>query len=67
MFILMIVLVMLCSAVYVAIEAMKNGMSKKGWFLAGICFGPIIFPMFNAKRKMALLKSTDRGSVRFYA
>lgn len=67
MFILLIVLVVFFSAVYVAIEAMKNGMSKKIWFVAGMCLGPIILPMFNAKRKMALLKSTDRGSVRFYA
>jgi len=67
MFILLTVLVVFCSAVYIAIEAMKNGMSKKVWFVAGMCFGPIILPMFNVKRKMALLKNTDRDSVLFNA
>ncbi|MBU2917790.1 hypothetical protein KO505_07420 [Psychrosphaera sp. F3M07] len=67
MLILLIMLIVLCFSVYVAIEAMKHGMSEKSWFIAGMCFGPIIWPMFNAKRKMALLKYTERGSVRFRA
>ena len=67
MFILLIVLIVFCSAVFVAIEAMKNGMSKKVWFVAGMCLGPVILPMFNVKRKMALLKGTDRESVLFNA
>ncbi|WP_299266651.1 hypothetical protein [uncultured Psychrosphaera sp.] len=67
MLVLLIMLTVFGFAVYVAIEAMKNGMSEKNWFIAGMCFGPIIWPMFNVKRKMALLKYTDIDSVKFNA
>lgn len=67
MLVLLIMIMVFCFAVFVAIEAMKNGMSEKSWFIAGMCFGPIIWPMFNVKRKMALLKYTEVDSVKFNA
>ena len=50
-----------------AIEAMKLGMCQKKWFIAAMCFGPVIWPMFNVKRQMHLrkLENNKGGSVRF--
>ncbi len=67
MLIILLMLVVFCFSIYVAIEAMKSGMSEKSWFIAGMCLGPFIWPMFNVKRKMALLKEADKDSVRFNA
>lgn len=67
MFVLLLMLIVLCFSIYTAIEAMKLGMCQKKWFVAAMCFGPLIWPMFNVKRQMHLrkLEVNKGGSLRF--
>jgi hypothetical protein len=67
MFILLTGIILVCSAIFVSIEAMKNGMSKKVWFVTGMCLGPFSLPIFTMQRNMALLQSTEVGTVRLNA
>ena len=48
--------IVLCS-VYVLIETVRNGMAKKRWVMAGLILGPMILPMFQISKKMALRKA----------
>jgi len=52
--IFLLMLIVFVFSIYLAIEAMKNGMCEKRWFIAGMCLGPIVWPMFNVKRQMLL-------------
>ncbi|MBU2881587.1 hypothetical protein KO525_17405 [Psychrosphaera sp. B3R10] len=56
MFVLLMMVAVVCFSVYLSIEAMKNGMCEKRWFVAGMCFGPVVWPMFNVKKQMLLRK-----------
>lgn len=60
-------LVVFSFSIYLAIEAMKFGMCEKRWFFAAMCLGPIVWPMFNAKRQMQLRRLTTDGAIRFRA
>lgn len=53
---LMISSFILCSA-YFFVETVRNGMAKKRWVMAGIIFGPMILPMFQISKKLALRKA----------
>lgn len=56
MLILLLMVIVVCFSIYLAIEAMKNGMCEKRWFVAAMCFGPVVWPMFNVKKQMLLRK-----------
>lgn len=53
----LIVSFVLCS-LYVCIEAVRNGMAKKRWLMAGLIMGPMMLPMFQISKKMALRKAS---------
>ena len=67
MFVLLLMTIVVSFSFYIAIEAMKFGMCKKKWFVAGICLGPVAWPMFNVKRQMHFrkLESEKGGSLSF--
>jgi uncharacterized membrane protein len=44
----------LVSALFCYVESFRSGLSAKHWGLAGLLFGPLVLPLFNAKRRMAL-------------
>ena len=52
----------LCFSIFLAIEAMKAGMCERKWFVAAMCLGPIVWPMFNVKKQMHLRKQVPQGS-----
>lgn len=56
MFILLLMVIVFSFSIYLAIEAMKHGMCEKKWFVAGMCLGPVVWPMFNVKKQMLLRK-----------
>lgn len=63
MLVLLFMLIVFCFAVYLAIEAMKAGMCERKWFVAGMCLGPIVWPMFNVKKQMHLRRLQSQGAV----
>jgi len=67
MLVLLLMAIVLSFSLYIAIEAMKLGMCQKKWFVAGMCLGPVVWPMFNVKRQMHLrkLESEHGGSLPF--
>ena len=56
MLVLLVMLIVFAFSIYIAIEAMKNGMCERKWFFAGMCLGPVVWPMFNVKRQMLMRK-----------
>lgn len=56
MLIVLLLVFVFCFSVYLAIEAMKVGMCERRWFVAGMCLGPLIWPMFNIKKQMHFRK-----------
>jgi len=54
-------------SIYLSIEAMKNGMCEKKWFIAGMCLGPVVWPMFNVKRQMLIRKHQGVDGTRLKA
>lgn len=48
-----IVLSVLCG-VFFYCQAVITGFGRKRWTVAGIVFGPLIWPMFNMKKRMLL-------------
>lgn len=57
MFIFGIFISYLLSGGYIFVESVRNGMAKKRWVTAGFMLGPMILPMFQISKKMALRKS----------
>ncbi len=47
------------SAVFCYVESFRSGLSAKHWGLAGLIFGPLILPLFNVKRRLALRRVRD--------
>jgi len=44
----------LICAVFFHCQALKNGLGYKRWTLAGMVFGPFIWPMFCMKKRMKI-------------
>ena len=65
MLVLLCMLFVACFSVFLAIEAMKAGMCERRWFVAGMCLGPLVWPMFNVKKQMHLRKLQGQGDVTF--
>ena len=42
----------LVCALFYYCQAMKSGLGKKRWAVAGLIFGPVAWPMFLANKRM---------------
>ncbi|MBN7819025.1 hypothetical protein KJY73_05660 [Bowmanella sp. Y26] len=60
---LLAILVSVISAVFYYVEAFRTGLCAKHWGLAGLLFGPLVFPLFSVRKQMALRKVRGFGSV----
>ena len=56
----------LCSGLYY-VQAYKSGLQAKNWAAAGLVLGPMIFPLFKAQQRIALVKSRGLQSVLWLA
>ncbi|MBU3022403.1 hypothetical protein KO518_11370 [Aestuariibacter sp. A3R04] len=56
----------LCALLFY-VEAMRCGMNAKKWALAGLVFGPVLFPMFNMKRYLLWRQCVGYGGPLFSA
>ncbi|WP_284243401.1 hypothetical protein [Thalassotalea insulae] len=51
MLLLVLLLACLCSLFFYC-QALSNGLGRKRWAFAGLCFGPLVWPMFCMKKRM---------------
>ncbi|MFC4698844.1 hypothetical protein ACFO4O_01545 [Glaciecola siphonariae] len=63
MFTILLVLSFALSMVYMYIEAVIYGLEKRKWALAAIVLGPMLLPMFQITKRMALRKVAGFDSV----
>ncbi|MBC3766726.1 hypothetical protein [Neptunicella marina] len=64
---LLILISVLVSALYYYVQAFKYGLSARKWAIAGLLGGPMLFPIFNAKKRMALRRASGFRSTYFQA
>ncbi|MCC5855937.1 MAG: hypothetical protein JJU10_09740 [Idiomarina sp.] len=64
---LLFVVLAVCSAVFFYIQAHKYAMGPRRWGILGLCFGPLIWPMFRTHQQFRLLKALGPNAVRFHA
>lgn len=53
---LLISLIGVFCAAFFYCQALKNGLGLKRWTLAGLVFGPLVWPMFCMKKRMKINK-----------
>jgi len=46
----------LSSGVFYYCAAMKSGLGLKRWTFAGVCFGPVAWPMFCMQKRMKVYR-----------
>ena len=49
------------------VQSFKTGLTAKRWALAGLFFGPAIYPLFRSRQRMKLLSSRGLGNTLFKA
>ena len=47
---------MVCSVLYY-VQSYKSGLTAKKWALAGLVFGPMLYPLFKSRQRLKLLRS----------
>jgi len=55
MFFLLVSIGLIC-AVFFYCQALKSGLGYKRWTLAGMIFGPLLWPMFCMQKRMKINK-----------
>ncbi|GAA5219118.1 hypothetical protein ACFSJ3_17330 [Corallincola platygyrae] len=53
----------LLSALYFYVEAMKAAMGPRRWAVAAAIAGPLLWPLFNAEKRMHWRRQAGRESV----
>jgi hypothetical protein len=57
---------MLFSLMYY-VQSFKTGLTAKKWALAGLLFGPTIYPLFRSRQRIKLLRAGGLGNTVFRA
>ncbi len=57
---------LLFSVIYY-VQSFKTGLTAKKWALAGLLFGPAIYPLFKSRQRIKLLRDRGLGSTLFWA
>ncbi len=52
MLLLVFLILSLCCGLFFYCQALINGLGRKRWTLAGLVFGPLVWPMFTMKKRM---------------
>ncbi|WP_438863428.1 hypothetical protein [Neptunicella sp.] len=60
---LLILITVSLSSLFYYVQAFKYGLSAKKWALAGLLAGPMLLPIFTAKKRMALRKTIGFNSI----
>jgi hypothetical protein len=49
------------------VQSFKTGLTAKKWALAGLLFGPTIYPLFRSRQRIKLLRARGLGNTVFRA
>jgi hypothetical protein len=49
------------------VQSFKTGLTAKRWALAGLVFGPTIYPLFRSRQRIKLLRARGLGKTLFWA
>jgi hypothetical protein len=49
------------------VQSFKTGLTAKRWALAGLVFGPTIYPLFRTRQRIKLLRARRLGKSLFWA
>jgi hypothetical protein len=49
------------------VQSFKTGLTAKRWALAGLVFGPTIYPLFRTRQRIKLLRVRRLGKSLFWA
>ena len=63
MFLFILSSILCCLLYYV--QSFKTGLTAKKWALAGLLFGPTIYPLFRSQQRIQLMKARGVGSALF--
>jgi hypothetical protein len=47
------------------VQSFKTGLTAKKWAIAGLVFGPAIYPLFRSRQRIKLLEARGTGSTLF--
>jgi hypothetical protein len=47
------------------VQSFKTGLTAKKWAVAGLVFGPFIYPLFKSRQRVKLLRSRGLQSALF--
>ncbi|MBT1449920.1 hypothetical protein KJ365_03430 [Glaciecola sp. XM2] len=64
---IMIVASFILSSIYIHIESVIYGLSKRRWTCGALLLGPMLLPMFEVSKHMALRKAGGFNNVYFSA
>lgn len=48
------------------VQAFKTGLTAKKWALAGLLFGPVIYPFFRSRQRIKLVRDRGQGNILFW-
>jgi len=49
------------------VQSLKTGLTPKKWALAGLLFGPTIYPLFRSRQRIKLLRARGLSNTLFWA
>nr|WP_136252096.1 hypothetical protein [Ningiella ruwaisensis] len=67
MIIIVLIASFIVSLVYMHTESVVYAMSKRKWTLAALFFGPLILPMFQISKRMAIRRASGFQNLYFSA
>lgn len=53
---LLALVISILSSCFFYCQATMSGLGRKRWAFAGMCFGPLIWPMFNMKKRVKVYR-----------
>lgn len=57
---------LLFSVIYY-VQSFKTGLTAKKWAVAGLVFGPAIYPLFRSRQRIKLIRARGLGNTLFLA
>lgn len=57
---------LLFSVIYY-VQSFKTGLTAKKWAVAGLVFGPVIYPLFRSRQRIKLIRARGLGNTLFLA
>jgi len=49
------------------VQSFKTGLTAKKWAVAGLLFGPAIYPLFRSRQRIKLVRARGLGNTLFRA